>query len=31
VRGGGFGPGMGLNSELGGMQAEVKDCGANGQ
>jgi hypothetical protein len=31
VRGGGFGPGMGLNSELGGMQAEVKDCGSNGQ
>jgi hypothetical protein len=31
VRGGGFGPGMGLNSELGGMQAEVKDCGTNGQ
>jgi hypothetical protein len=31
VRGGGFGPGMGLNSELGGMQAEVKDCGTNAQ
>jgi hypothetical protein len=31
VRGGGFGPGMGLNSELGGMLAEVKDCGSNGQ
>jgi hypothetical protein len=31
VRGGGFGPGMGLNSELGGMQTEVKDCGSNGQ
>jgi hypothetical protein len=31
VRGGGFGPGTGLNSELGGMQAEVKDCGSNGQ
>jgi hypothetical protein len=31
VRGGGFGPGMGLNSELGGMQGEVKDCGSNGQ
>jgi hypothetical protein len=31
VRGGGFGPGMGLNSELGGMQSEVKDCGTNGQ
>lgn len=31
VRGGGFGPGVGLNSELGGMQAEVKDCGSNGQ
>ncbi len=31
VRGGGFGPGMGLNSELGAMQAEVKDCGSNGQ
>jgi hypothetical protein len=31
VRGGGFGPGTGLNSELGAMQAEVKDCGSNGQ
>jgi len=31
VRGGGFGPGMGLNSELGGMLSEVKDCGSNGQ
>ena len=31
VRGGGYGPGLGLNSELGSMQAEVKDCGANGQ
>ncbi len=31
VRGGGVGPGTGLNSELGGMQAEVKDCGSNGQ
>jgi hypothetical protein len=31
VRGGGFGPGMGLNSELGGMQGEVKDCTSNGQ
>jgi hypothetical protein len=31
VRGGGNGPGMGLNSELGNMRADVKDCGAGGQ
>jgi hypothetical protein len=31
VRGSGFGPGMGLNSILGTMQSEVKDCGPNGQ
>jgi len=31
VRGGGAGPGGGLNSELGNMQADVKDCGASGQ
>ena len=31
VRGGGAGPGAGLNSELGNMQADVKDCGASGQ
>ena len=31
VRGGGNGPGMGLNSELGNMRADVKDCGAVGQ
>src|SRR5215467_3818155 len=31
TRGGGAGPGMGLNSELGNMQADVKDCGAGGQ
>lgn len=31
VRGGGVGPGMGLNSELGNMRADVKDCGAGGQ
>ncbi len=31
VRGGGGGPGTGLNSELGNMQADVKDCGASGQ
>ena len=31
VRGGGSGPGTGLNSELGNMQADVKDCGASGQ
>jgi|SRR5665213_1164491 len=31
VRGGGAGPGIGLNSELGSMQADVKDCGAGGQ
>ena len=31
VRGGGAGPGTGLNSELGNMQADVKDCGASGQ
>ena len=30
VRGGG-GPGGGLNSELGNMMADVKDCGASGQ
>jgi hypothetical protein len=30
VRGGG-GPGMGLNSELGNMRADTKDCGAGGQ
>jgi hypothetical protein len=29
--GGGNGPGMGLNSELGNMRADVKDCGAGGQ
>jgi len=27
----GVGPGMGLNSELGNMRADVKDCGASGQ
>jgi len=31
VRGGGGGPGGGLNSELGSMSADVKDCGASGQ
>ncbi len=31
VRGGGVGPGMGLNSELGNMRADTKDCGAGGQ
>jgi hypothetical protein len=31
VRGGGAGPGGGLNSELGNIQADVKDCGASGQ
>jgi hypothetical protein len=31
VRGGGAGPGAGLNSELGNIQADVKDCGASGQ
>jgi hypothetical protein len=31
VRGGGNGPGMGLNSELGNMRADTKDCGAGGQ
>ena len=31
VRGGGGGAGGGLNSELGNMQADVKDCGAGGQ
>ncbi len=31
VRGGGGGPGTGLNSELGNMQADIKDCGASGQ
>jgi hypothetical protein len=31
VRGGGAGPGGGLNSELGNMQADIKDCGAGGQ
>jgi len=31
VRGGGGGPGGGLNSELGSIQADVKDCGASGQ
>jgi len=31
VRGGGAGPGGGLNSELGNMQADVRDCGASGQ
>ena len=31
VRGGGQGPGTGLNSELGNMQADVKDCGPSGQ
>ena len=31
VRGGGAGPGGGLNSELGNMQADIKDCGASGQ
>ncbi len=31
VRGGGGGPGGGLNSELGNMQADIKDCGASGQ
>jgi hypothetical protein len=31
VRGGGGGAGTGLNSELGNMQADVKDCGASGQ
>jgi hypothetical protein len=31
VRGGGGGPGTGLSSELGNMQADVKDCGASGQ
>ncbi len=31
VRGGGGGPGGGLNSELGNMQADIKDCGAGGQ
>jgi hypothetical protein len=31
VRGGGAGPGSGLNSELGNMLADVKDCGASGQ
>ena len=31
VRGGGGGPGGGLNSELGSSQADVKDCGASGQ
>jgi hypothetical protein len=29
--GGGNGPGMGLNSELGNMKADVKDCGTSGQ
>jgi hypothetical protein len=29
--GGGFGPGMGLNSILGTISSEVKDCGPNGQ
>lgn len=29
--GGGFGPGMGLNSILGTIPSEVKDCGPNGQ
>src|SRR6185312_1421455 len=31
VRGGGSGPGGGLNSELGNMMADIKDCGASGQ
>jgi len=31
VRGGGAGPAGGLTSELGNMQADVKDCGASGQ
>jgi hypothetical protein len=31
VRGGGNGPGMGLNSELGNIRADTKDCGAGGQ
>ena len=31
VRGGGVGPGRRLNSELGNMQADIKDCGASGQ
>jgi hypothetical protein len=31
VRGGGVGPGMGLNSELGNMRADTKDCAAGGQ
>jgi hypothetical protein len=31
VRSGGAGPGTGLNSELGNIQADVKDCGARGQ
>jgi hypothetical protein len=31
VRGAGGGPGTGLNSEIGNMQADVKDCGASGQ
>jgi hypothetical protein len=31
VRGGGGGPGTGLSSELGNMQADIKDCGASGQ
>ena len=31
VRRGGGGPGGGLDSELGNMQADVKDCGASGQ
>ena len=31
TRGGGQGPGTGLNSELGNMQADVKDCGPSGQ
>jgi len=31
VRSAGFGPGVGLNSILGTMQSEVKDCGPNGQ
>jgi hypothetical protein len=30
VRGGGVGPGMGLNTELGAMSTEVKSCAANG-
>jgi hypothetical protein len=31
VRGGAAGPGGGLNSEIGNMLADVKDCGASGQ